>query len=85
MAAYLKRKRNDEARQLTWIQFEERPELEHYKKLQEVAGKPGVWPGQRSRALTFVAEVIARVATTTTRWKPKPSTPDHSLRVEIAL
>lgn len=28
VAAYLKRKRNDEALQLTWIQFEERPGLE---------------------------------------------------------
>lgn len=85
VAAYLKRRRNDEALQLTWIQFEERPGLEHYKKLQQVAGKLGVWPAQRSRALSLVAEVIARAATTTTRWKPKPSTPDHSLSVEIAL
>jgi len=29
--------------------------------------------------------VIARAATTTTRWKRKPSTPNYSLRVEIAL
>ena len=85
VAAYLKRGRNDEALQLTWIQFEERPGLEHYKKLQEVAGRLGVWPAQRSRALSLVAAVIARVASTTTRWNPKPSTPDHSLRVEIAL
>ena len=41
--AYLKRKRNDEALQLTWIQFEERPRLEVYKKLHEVAGKLGIW------------------------------------------
>lgn len=85
VTAYLKRGRNDEALQLTRIQFEERPGLEHYKKLREVAGKLGVWLAQRSHALSLVAEVIARAATTTTRWKPKPSTPDHSLRVEIAL
>ena len=85
VAAYLKRKRNDEALQLTWIQFEEQPGLDHYKKLHDVAGKLGVWPEQRDRALARVAEVIAREATTTTRWKPKPSTPNYSLRVEIAL
>ena len=44
-AAYLKRRRNDEALQLTWIQFEERPVLEYYKKLHAVAGKLGLWPG----------------------------------------
>ena len=85
VAAYLKRKRNDEALQLTWIQFEERPVLEYYKKLRDVAGKLGLWPEQRNRALARVAEVIAREANTTSRWKPKPSVPNTSLRVEIAL
>jgi uncharacterized Zn finger protein len=85
VAAYLKRKRNDEALQLTWVQFEERPMLDHYKKLHDVAGKLGVWPEQRNRALAWVAEVIAREASTTSRWKPKPSTPNYSMRVEIAL
>ncbi len=85
VAAYLKRKRNDEALQLTWIQFEERPILEHYKKLHDVAGKLELWPEQRNRALAWVAEVIAREASATSRWKPKPSTPNYSLRVEIAL
>jgi len=85
VAAYLKRKRNDEALQLTWIQFEERPNLEHYKKLHDVAGKLELWPEQRNRALAWVAEMIAREAATTTRWKPKPSAPNYSLRVEIAL
>ena len=85
VATYLKRKRNDEALQLTWIQFEERPVLEHYKKLHDVAGKLGLWPEQRNRALAWVAEVIAREASTTSRWKPKPSAPNTALRVEIAL
>lgn len=85
VAAYLKRKRNDEALQLTWIQFKERPSLEHYKKLHDVAGKLGLWTEQRNRALAWDAEVIAREASTTSRWKPKPSTPNYSLRVEIAL
>ena len=85
VAAYFKRKRNNEALQLTWIQFEERPILEHYKKLHDVAGKLCLWPEQRNRALARVAEVTAREASTTSRWKPKPSAPNTTLRVEIAL
>ena len=83
--AYLKRKRNGEALQLTWVQLEERPSLEHYKKLHNIVGTLGLWPGQRNRALAWVAEVIAREANTTSGWKPKPSTPNTSLQVEIAL
>jgi uncharacterized Zn finger protein len=85
VAAYLKRKRNDEALQLTWIQFEERTIFEHYKKLHDVAGKLGAWPEQRDRALAKIDEGIASEASTTSRWKPKPSIPNYSLRVEIAL
>jgi len=85
VAVYLERKRHDEALQLTWIQFEERPILDHYTKLHDVAGKLGVWPAQRERALIKVVEMIAREAATTNRWKPKPSAPDYSLRVQIAL
>ena len=44
VAAYLKRKRNDEALQLTKVQFEERPAHERYKKLHDVADKLGLWP-----------------------------------------
>ena len=85
VSAYLKRKRNDEALQLTWVQFDERPGLENFIKLHDVAGKLGIWPAQRERALTQVADGIAREATTTSRWKPKPSVPNHSLGVSIAL
>jgi len=85
VAAYLKRKRNDEALQLTWIQFEERPVLDHYIKLHDVAATLGAWPVQRERALIKVDEIIAREAATTSRWKPKSSTPNYSLRVQIAL
>jgi uncharacterized Zn finger protein len=83
--AYLQRKRNDEALQLTWVQFEERASLGQYKKLHTVAKQLGVWPEQRERALARVAEVIAGEAAFTTRWRPKPSIPNYSLRVEIAL
>jgi uncharacterized Zn finger protein len=82
---YLKRGRNDEALRLTWVQFEERPELEPYKKLREVAVKLGIWPAQRERALAWLDREIARAAASTSRWKPKPSTPDHGMRVSIAL
>jgi uncharacterized Zn finger protein len=85
VAGYIKRRRSDEALQLTWIQFEERPNLEHYKKLHDVAERLGVWPAQRNRARALVAEVIAHGAAATSRWKPKASVPDYSLRVEIAL
>ena len=85
VAIYLERKRNDEALQLTWVQFEERPGLETFKKLNVVSGKLGVWPAQRERALAKVADAIASEAATTSRWKPKPSLPDYSLRVSIAL
>jgi uncharacterized Zn finger protein len=85
VAAYLKRKRNDEALQLTWVQFEEHPSLETFKKLHDVAGKLGIWPAQRERALTQLAGAIAREAATTSQWKPKQPAPNYSLRVEIAL
>jgi uncharacterized Zn finger protein len=85
VAAYLERKRDDEALQLTWIQFEERGTLENYKKLNDVAGKLGLWPAQRERALARVADVIAQDASGSTRWKPSPSAPNYSVRVEIAL
>ncbi len=85
VAAYLQRKRNDEALQLTWVQFEERASLEQYKKLHAVAGQLGVWPRQRERALERVGEVIAGEAAVVNHWRPKPSMPNYSLRVEIAL
>jgi uncharacterized Zn finger protein len=85
VSAYLPLKRNGEALQLTWVQFEERATLEHYQKLHKVAKQLGVWPDQRERALAWVAEVIARNAAVTDRWNPKPSTPNYTLRVAIAL
>jgi len=85
VAAYLKLKRNDEALALTWVQFEESASLAHYKKLHAVAEQLGVWPEQRKRALAKVDEVIAAQAALTASWKPKPSMPDYSLRLEIAL
>jgi uncharacterized Zn finger protein len=85
VAAYLGRQRHDEALQLTWIQFEETPTLETYKKLKTVAEPLGLWPEQRQRALARATDVIARAASTTTRWRPKPSAANYSLLLEIAL
>lgn len=84
-AAYLKRKRNDEALQLTWIQFEERPGLEPYKKLHTISSKLNIWPAQRERALAWLDQAITKEAASTSRWKPKPSTPNYTLRLSIAL
>jgi uncharacterized Zn finger protein len=85
VSAYLKRRRNDEALQLTWAQFEERTGLESFIRLHGIAGKLGAWPEQRERALTLIASRAVRGAGTTTRAKSNPSLPDHSLRVSIAL
>lgn len=85
VAAYLKRKRKDEALQLTWIQFEEQPALGYYQKLCDVASKLGRWPGQRERALARVAEVACNTPNHWHRAPSKLSTPDSSLRLEIAL
>ncbi len=85
LGIYLDCGRTDEALQLTWIQFEEYPSLKHYKKLSAIAHKLNIWPQQRQRALEQIDADIARRVKTTSRWNPKPSTPDQSLRVEVAL
>jgi len=85
IAAYLKRKRNDEALNLTWLRFAGRTGLENYKKLRGIAQHLGIWAEQRERALALVAEEVARDAATIDRWTKQARTPDHSLRVEIAL
>lgn len=85
VAMYLQRKRPDEALQLTWIQFEEQPGLAAFQKLQGVAEKLGIWPVQRARALAHLDDVVMREASQTSRYKPKPSVPDTSRRVAIAL
>ncbi|MGR8936088.1 MAG: DUF6880 family protein [Gammaproteobacteria bacterium] len=84
-AAYQQCGRHDEALQLTWVQFEERPSLEAYKKLHGVATALGVWPERRQRALTRLAEAIAGGVTAVGYWRPKPTGPDYSLRLAIAL
>lgn len=82
---YLKRGRSDEAWQLTWVQFAERPSLEPYAKLKRVAGKLGIWPEQREIALAKVEELIAAQGNKVSRIYGRETQPNYSLRLEIAL
>jgi uncharacterized Zn finger protein len=86
VAAYLQRQRYEEALQLTWVQFEERPILDHYKKLHAVAGRIGVWHEQRERALAKLSDAIAEQSAAVSAWKKPPGIPDYySVRLQIAL
>lgn len=78
-------KRDDEAVQLTWIQFEDRPTLERYRRLHDVANQFGRWSEQCQRALDWIETIVLREANEIIRWKPKSTPPDWSLRLEIAL
>ncbi len=55
---YLRCKRNDEAMQLIWVQFTERPGLAHYQKLHQFADKPGLWVAFRQQALNHLDQLI---------------------------
>lgn len=55
---YLRRKRNDEAMRLIWVQFAERSGLELYKKLHHFAEKTGLWPAFRQQALDHLDRII---------------------------
>jgi uncharacterized Zn finger protein len=59
---YLRRKRNDEAMQLIWVQFAERPGLDGYQKLHRFAGKAGQWPAFRQQALEHLDRLISSQA-----------------------
>ncbi|MDP3844741.1 MAG: SWIM zinc finger family protein [Oxalobacteraceae bacterium] len=85
VALYLERGRNEEALHLTWIQFEQRPILEYYKKLSAVATRLQCWPQQRQRALQRIDAVIMQTAGIINQRQKTPESPDQSLRVEVAL
>lgn len=55
---YLRRKRNDEAMQLIWAQFSERPSLGSYQKLHQFAKKAGLWFAFREQALGHLDRLI---------------------------
>ncbi|EXJ15885.1 DUF6880 family protein [Imhoffiella purpurea] len=84
-AAYLDRGRQDEALQLTWIQFEEYPSLVVYQKLAQVAERIGIWPAQRERALAFLEESMQSGASAILQWPSRTGEPNYSTRLQIAL
>ncbi|MDO8413204.1 MAG: hypothetical protein Q7S51_05375 [Gallionellaceae bacterium] len=55
---YLRRKRNDEAMRLIWVQFAERPCLGNYQKLHQFAGKASLWPTFRQQALVHLDRLV---------------------------
>lgn len=59
---YLRCKRNDDAMQLIWVQFAERPGLGHYQKLHRFAGKTGCWPTFRQQALGHLDQLVVSQA-----------------------
>lgn len=82
---YLHFGRGDDALQLAWAKFEERPVLENYKKLATVAAQVGQWDAQRKRALGVVDAAIAAPATGYRTWGRQSTVPDYTLRVAVAL
>ena len=85
---YHRRRRHDDAMNLLWAEFMERPFLESYTTLEAHGKKAGAWPQWRERAL---AEIRSRIAAAKeqARGQPRPSwmrsSDDHSLLVEIFL
>jgi len=84
-AAYLQRQRHDEALQMVWLQFEERPSLQAYQKLHEIAKQLRNWPQQRQRAQEKLADTAARRQHENQRWNNRHTKPNTSLELEIAL
>jgi uncharacterized Zn finger protein len=84
-AAYLERGRQQEALELVWIQFAERPVLEHYQKLHGLTAPLGLWPAQRERALAELDAAAARAMPAKSGHLPNAARPDHSERIKIAL
>ena len=82
---YLARGRNEEALQLTWVQFAEQPQLQNYQKLHALACQLGVWPEQRLKAQATLKDAMARAANATSRWNSKPPGPDATQLLAIAL
>jgi uncharacterized Zn finger protein len=83
---YLHRGLGDKAMALAWVQFEENPYLENYKKLNKVADKLSVWPVWRDKALAYLRSSIAHdfIARSKIRYG-RAEAPDQSPLVEIFL
>ncbi len=85
---YHRRRRHDDAMNLMWAEFSERPFLETYKALEKHAKKAGAWPEWRGRALAEIRVRIAK-AKEKARCQARPrwaqTDDDHSVLVEIFL
>jgi uncharacterized Zn finger protein len=80
--------RHDDAMQLTWTAFSERPNLEIFKTLEMHAKRAGAWPEWRDRALAETRQGIAK-AKENERRQPQPrwmqADVNHSVLVEVFL
>ena len=81
-----RRKQHDQAMDLIWAIFTERPHLDSYKTLKEHATRSKAWPDWREKALAFVREQIEteKRKSKTDRYAWGRSA-DHSTLVEIFL
>ena len=85
---YHSRRRHDEAMQLIWAQFTERPFLDSYQILEKHARTAGTWAAWRDRALGDIRSQIEKAKKKARgreipRWMPRED--DHSVLVEIFL
>ncbi|MEW5947031.1 MAG: hypothetical protein AB1742_12620 [bacterium] len=80
---YHREKRHDNAMNLVWMNFSERPGLNNYQTLKSHADKAGQWPQWREKAIAFIRDEISKSKNARSRfyWR----TADHSLLVEILL
>lgn len=80
---YLRRNRGVEALGLAWVEFEEQPCLEPYRKLKTVATKLNKWPDWRNKALACLRRDIEKDSGS--QRLGRTSKPDQSRIVEILL
>jgi uncharacterized Zn finger protein len=85
---YHRRCRHNDAMNLIWALFSDRPFLEEYKTLEKHATKAAAWPEWRERALAEIRLRIAK-AKERARGQSRPrwhqADDDHSILVEIFL
>jgi uncharacterized Zn finger protein len=82
---YHRRSRHDEAMELVWAPFAERPSLGEYQNLKEHAERAEQWPHWRERALARIREDIPQRKKAARRRDPWGHTPDASTLVKVLL
>ncbi len=85
---YHRRRRHDEAMELVWAPFAERPSLGEYQNLKEHAERAKQWPHWREQALARIREDIPQSEKETKaarRRHPWGHTPDASVLVKVFL